>query len=370
MNGSNSTVNSGLQIGWGSVSTYGDSTLTNWAQTATNGGGFAFKTIGSTYSNTTLATILKGSATATLTANGILNMYGSINATGYYLNGSPFTVNNLWSSGASGNIYYNSGNVGIGTTTPGYTLDVSGTFRSVSTAIFNSSTTFNSNISPKVPVTIIGGAGVLTVYPNNGTGFAETNIQIRNSGTEDGSPNKLILGCDGTISNGNAYIDTAGIKGGPGIGTPIQFRIAGTTRAELTANSILGTSNFNVTGSVTAQSFNATSDYRIKTDLTPLLPGAIDTLKPYSYTNKLTNAQDFGFVAHEVQEQFPFIVSGTKDATREDGEPILQTINYQAIIPILVAEVKAMKTELQQYRQIGLAIIIVCISIMICAILT
>lgn len=52
-----------------------------------------------------------------------LDVNGIINTTSFYLNGSPFTGNSQWATG-TGNISYNSGNVGVGTTGPSAKLEV------------------------------------------------------------------------------------------------------------------------------------------------------------------------------------------------------------------------------------------------------
>jgi len=44
-----------------------------------------------------------------------------------------------------------------------------------------------------------------------------------------------------------------------------------------------------------------------------------------------------GFIAHEVQEQYPFLVTGEKDGKNN------QSINYQEMIPILVKEIQDLK---------------------------
>jgi len=46
-----------------------------------------------------------------------------------------------------------------------------------------------------------------------------------------------------------------------------------------------------------------------------------------------------GFIAHEVQEEFPFLVEGEKD-----GEN-MQSINYDGFIGLLVKEVQDLKKE-------------------------
>ena len=96
--------------------------------------------------------------------------------------------------------------------------------------------------------------------------------------------------------------------------------------------------NLTVTGTANAGSFVSGSDYRIKDNIISLGPYFIvDRLNPVTYTNKTLGKQDTGFIAHEVQEVFPHLVSGEKD-----GEEI-QTLNYQGLIAILTKEIQDLK---------------------------
>ena len=66
--------------------------------------------------------------------------------------------------------------------------------------------------------------------------------------------------------------------------------------------------------------FSDTSDYRLKTNITPL-PSAVESiksLKPCSFTMRGTDGIK-GFVAHELQEVLPEAVKGTKDETEAIG---------------------------------------------------
>ena len=93
---------------------------------------------------------------------------------------------------------------------------------------------------------------------------------------------------------------------------------------------------------VTATSFNALSDYRIKTNVMDMDETfTIDNLRPVKYTNTQTKREDMGFIAHEVQEEFPFLVSGNKD------DENYQSLNYIGLIGVLVNEVKQLKKRLQ-----------------------
>jgi hypothetical protein len=93
--------------------------------------------------------------------------------------------------------------------------------------------------------------------------------------------------------------------------------------------------------SVSAILFNATSDYRIKNDVKQLDDKfSVDYLKPVTYFNNKLQKQDIGFLAHEVQEKYPFMVSGVKDGKD------MQTLNYNALIGILVKEIQDLKKEI------------------------
>jgi hypothetical protein len=103
-----------------------------------------------------------------------------------------------------------------------------------------------------------------------------------------------------------------------------------------------------VTGTAAATNFSSTSDYRIKENV-KLLDGTftVDVLKPVSYNNILTKAPDIGFIAHEVQEHYPYLVTGEKDGADN------QSLNYIGLIGILTKEIQDLKkrvTELENKK--------------------
>ena len=101
------------------------------------------------------------------------------------------------------------------------------------------------------------------------------------------------------------------------------------------------------TGTVSAYAFNAASDYRIKENVVPISDTSynIDNLRPVTYTNTKTEKQDFGVIAHEIQEQIPFLVTGEKDG--EDH----QAVNYNGLIGLLLNEVQQLKKRVQELEQ-------------------
>jgi len=98
--------------------------------------------------------------------------------------------------------------------------------------------------------------------------------------------------------------------------------------------------NCNVIGISSALNFNALSDYRIKEDIQSLNETyTIDNLRPVIYKNKITQKQDIGIIAHELQEYYPFLVNGEKD-----GEE-MQSVNYNGLIGILIKEIQELKRK-------------------------
>ena len=98
-------------------------------------------------------------------------------------------------------------------------------------------------------------------------------------------------------------------------------------------------------GNVNAKSYNATSDYRIKENVTSLdLTFTVDVLKPVSYVLKddKDSKLHIGFIAHEVQEFYPFLVNGEKDGK------YTQSLNYNGFIGILTKEIKDLKKKVSE----------------------
>ena len=102
-----------------------------------------------------------------------------------------------------------------------------------------------------------------------------------------------------------------------------------------------------VSGIIKTLGVNNISDYRIKDNVQSLpsenLP-SMDRLRPVLYYNRLTQKPEYGFIAHEVQEIFPDMVIGAKDAEQ------YQTINYTPMFALIVNEVKQMSREIEALK--------------------
>jgi hypothetical protein len=111
---------------------------------------------------------------------------------------------------------------------------------------------------------------------------------------------------------------------------------------------VIGTTNstgciLDVNAECKATSFNCPSDYRIKENVLTLNDSSftVDNLRPVTYTNKLLDKQDMGFIAHELQEHYPFLVTGEKDG------PFNQSVNYIGLIALLVKEIQELKQDIK-----------------------
>ena len=150
------------------------------------------------------------------------------------------------------------------------------------------------------------------------------NSKILNESHIDMSGNSILGVKDIYFYNGTVF---NGTSGGDLLSSNNTFTGNNTFTQNVTCNS-----------SISATSFNTTSDYRIKENVTELNESySVENLRPVEYENKITNKQSIGFIAHEVQEQYPFLVTGEKDGKEN------QSINYQEIIPILVKEIQDLK---------------------------
>ena len=93
-----------------------------------------------------------------------------------------------------------------------------------------------------------------------------------------------------------------------------------------------------ITSTLTATTYTTTSDYRIKENVKPLDDTfTVDNLNPVTYTLKGTNQPGLGVIAHELQEEYPFMVTGNKDGKE------IQSVNYTALIGILIKEIQDLK---------------------------
>ena len=99
--------------------------------------------------------------------------------------------------------------------------------------------------------------------------------------------------------------------------------------------------------------FGIYSDYRLKTNITPITNSKkiIKNLNPVNYTLiDFPNKKHSGFIAHELEKFIPNAVSGTKDAVDEKGKPIYQSISTDVIVAELTSALKEVIIENEEMR--------------------
>jgi len=96
--------------------------------------------------------------------------------------------------------------------------------------------------------------------------------------------------------------------------------------------------------------YNNLSDYRIKENVTELTNATdrIKAMRPISYNEIGSDEHQEGFIAHELQQVIPHVVTGEKDQLKEDGSAFLQSVHYTGLIATLTAALKESVERIEQ----------------------
>jgi len=226
-----------------------------------------------------------------------------------------------------------SGNVGIGTSSPSYKLDVRSTF-----AVLDGSSNIgfyaNGSAYTQIWQTLQSTNDFIiqttaSKYISFGINSAEK-VRIDTSGN-------LLVGCTAVPS---ASVEGKRIASGSG---------ATTSSSGSSTASYSHWTFFNGNGSVgsiqtsaSATSFNTSSDYRLKENIAPMT-GALSKvalLKPVTYTWKSDGSAGQGFIAHELAEVEAGCVTGEKDAVDAEGNPIYQGVDTSFLVATLTAAIQ------------------------------
>lgn len=233
-----------------------------------------------------------------------------------------------------------SGNVGIGTTSPSYPVDV----------VAESSGAVGTQIRGRSSDNI----GILRFSANNGT-TEQARIQSNSTSLEiiQTGNNPIVFTQNGTARFGiealsmdvkNQGIKYTGLSVGSGTANNIGFKWS--------SPNLIGV----IDNSATVQIANV-SDYRLKDQFTPLDPvdslAKVKKLNPGSYFPKDLDGSvafdrpQIGLIAHEVAAIAPSVVLGTKDELSSEGKPVYQSVHYAGLVPLLIGAIKTLSDKVE-----------------------
>jgi hypothetical protein len=241
-------------------------------------------------------------------------------------------------------------NVGIGTASPAYKLDVNRGSNGVvakftgtaSSYIYGSTTAsyFAGDVNAYTSYGVDSTNDILPMYTNN-----VERMRIDSSGN-------IYAGGTTSLANGPyRYNSISNFSTAYGLG--IQDTSAGVggyfigfmNQSNVVQGSISKTSS-------TVTAYNTGSDYRLKEDILPMT-GALDRiaqLKPVTFKWKEDKLDGEGFIAHELAEVCPQCVTGEKDAVDTKGNPRYQMVDTSFLVATLTAAIQEQQTIINDLK--------------------
>lgn len=330
-------------------------------------------------SNNPFTTLINSGQTGTtIRSNSLLRL--QTNATGRDVNiqFSDNISNSAEVGMLSGAIYFtsngtermridSSGNVGIGSATPGSKLSIfGGSLTSTGQYALSFAAglttgragTYDAGTLSSIHTYFDNSSVELTAGSSNGY-VAGISITGNNSSLYTGairfvtaSVERARIAPDGTFTNGSATFSNTS---GSSRWATYRFEISAPNTTAATdmmyfrnTNGIVGA--VGTTGSSTY--YNTSSDYRLKENVQPMIGALakVALLKPVTFKWKSDNTDGQGFIAHELQAVIPDAVTGTKDAVDDEGNPHYQGVDASFLVATLTAAIQELKAEFDAYK--------------------
>lgn len=231
-----------------------------------------------------------------------------------------------------------SGNVGIGTTSPGRRLDIQQASTNYQIRVGDAGANYYD----------IGrntGNGLLTFYGNQAVASGYVFSTVNGERARIDTDGNLLLGTTNVLPTrgfsftpNDSGVSYGRIGHGSGVtsGNPyFEFRYNTTQIGSISQDGTTGVT------------YNTTSDYRLKENVTPMTTGLVTVaaLKPVTYDWISDKSAGEGFIAHELAEVVPLAVTGEKDAVNENGSIKPQGVDYSKIVVHLVAAIQELSAK-------------------------
>jgi hypothetical protein len=85
------------------------------------------------------------------------------------------------------------------------------------------------------------------------------------------------------------------------------------------------------------------SDYRLKEDLKDFNAlDLVNNITAYDYKWKDVDQRDYGFIAHELSQTLPNVVTGKKDGEKMQG------VDYSKLTPILLKAIQELEARVKE----------------------
>ena len=263
------------------------------------------------------------------------------------------STNSAESSGEALVLQPDGGNVGIGTSSPGYSLQIGDGTASENMRINSSGTalisiTSGTSSQSRLEFGDSGDDDIGYIYYDNSNNSMQFATNTSERMRIDSSGNALV----GTTSNEGVNGISLNPTTAPGIILNKSF--------SGTANGVRFWHNSSQVGSITysntATAYNTSSDYRQKENVADMT-GAIDRVKAlapkrFNFIADADTTVD-GFLAHEAQVVVPEAVTGTHNEVDDDGNAVMQGIDQSKLVPLLtgalqeaIAKIETLETEM------------------------
>jgi conjugal transfer/entry exclusion protein len=56
-------------------------------------------------------------------------------------------------------------------------------------------------------------------------------------------------------------------------------------------------------------------------------------------------------MAHEIQAVLPYLVTGHKDEVDDNGQPVIQRVNYAKLTPVLLKAIQEQQKQIEELQQ-------------------